>query len=66
MYIILRVYDLSGRLIRTLLDTDHLPLTTVASWDGKDDKGNDVAAGIYFYRLEAGNFTSTRKMTLIR
>ncbi|MEW6686447.1 MAG: hypothetical protein AB1393_09640 [Candidatus Edwardsbacteria bacterium] len=35
-------------------------------WDGKDESGKQVSAGVYFYRLSAGNFTATKKMILVR
>ncbi len=64
----LKVYDLSGRAVRTLFESatgDGLPLTTVA-WDGKDSIGQDVPSGVYFYRLTAGNLESARKLMVLR
>jgi len=63
----LGVYDLGGRLLRTLVDG-----RTVArgphriDWNGRDDQGRSVPTGVYFYRLDAGSFTETRRMTLIK
>jgi len=63
----LRIYDLAGRLIRTLLDNDILePGDHEAVWSGRDWSGSEVSAGIYFCRLEAGDFVEIKRMTLVR
>jgi len=62
----LRVYDLRGRLVRTLVVSDRPAGWHQASWDGRDDAGTAVASGVYFYRLEAGSFLHSRKMLLLR
>lgn len=63
----LRVYDLSGRLTRTLMDGDEVSAgRREAVWDGRNETGRQVAAGIYFCRLEAGAYIETKRMTLIR
>jgi len=60
------VYDLSGRLVRTVLDAALPAGTGVASWDGRDGGGRDVASGVYFVRLSAGGVTTSRRCVLIR
>jgi hypothetical protein len=63
------VHDLSGQAIRTLVhDAHHQPGRYAIVWDGRDDEGQEVASGIYFYRLEAVDrgFMETRRMLLIR
>jgi hypothetical protein len=35
-------------------------------WNGRDDRGRTVSAGVYFYRLEAGSFSETKRMVLIK
>jgi flagellar hook assembly protein FlgD len=35
-------------------------------WDGTDTNGDDVASGVYFYRIKANDFTATKKMTLLK
>jgi len=62
----LRVFNLLGRLVRTLLKTSKRPGHYVVRWDGSDMDGNAVASGIYIYRLKAGEFRQTKQMTLIR
>lgn len=60
------VYNIIGQRVRTIVDSD-LPAGDYAfEWNGDDDKGETVASGIYFYRLEAGSFTQSRKMTLLK
>jgi hypothetical protein len=62
----LSIYDLTGRLIRTLRNGTVEPAGRhKATWNGRDDQGRAVAAGVYFYRLETEGYTETRRMTLI-
>ncbi len=63
----LQVFDVAGRLVRVLLDTEMVePGRNVSVWNGQDDKGRGVAAGVYFYRLEAGKYSETKRMTMIK
>ena len=62
----LSIYDLLGQNIRTLLDGVQSEGGYSVLWDGKDSLGQDVASGIYLYRLEASDFVQTRKMLLLR
>ncbi len=64
--VMLAVYNIQGRLIRTLLSDTVGPGEHSTSWDGKDELGVDVAAGVYMCRLVVGEFEDTRKMILIR
>jgi hypothetical protein len=60
------VYDVSGRKVRTLMDGEVNPGASWVKWDGRDDLGRAVPSGVYFYRLQAGAFSDTKKMVLIR
>ncbi len=64
--VMLAIYDLRGRKVRILIDGELRPGRYTIHWDGRDDRGRPVGSGIYLYRLESGDFTSTRKMLLIR
>ncbi len=60
----LGVIDASGRRVRTLADGPHAAGTWTASWDGRDEHGHAVRAGVFFARLEAGGRTATRKLVV--
>jgi hypothetical protein len=62
----LRVYDVSGKLVRVIVEGKRSDQHYREVWDGKDESGVAVASGVYFYRLTAGNYTHTRKMVLLR
>ncbi len=63
----LRVYDVAGRRVRTLVDSEaQAPGPHEARWDGRDDAGHAAASGVYFYRLQAGPYTESRRMVLLR
>jgi len=61
------IYDLEGRLIKTLLAGESIaPGRHEAVWRGLDDADRQVAAGVYFYRLSAGSHSETRRMMLVK
>ncbi|MCK6621403.1 MAG: choice-of-anchor J domain-containing protein [Calditrichia bacterium] len=62
----LKIYDLSGREVKTLVQGFQGAGTYTVNWNGTNDAGVKVASGIYLYRLEAGNFVQTRKMVLLK
>jgi hypothetical protein len=62
----LRVFDVSGRLVSTLVDGVLPARVHEVQWDGTDDRGHPVSTGTYFYRLDARGFTQTRKMVLAK
>jgi hypothetical protein len=62
----LTVYDIIGRRIRTLAHGREEPGPHVVQWDGTDETGRPVAAGVYVYRLAGESFSLSRKMLLIR
>ena len=68
---VIRIHDASGKTIRTL-DLGHelagfyATKDKAAYWDGRNESGESVASGIYFYSITAGDYTATRKMTVRR
>jgi FlgD Ig-like domain len=60
------VYNVSGALVRTLLDGSVAAGPHAVSWEGRDDRGVDVAQGIYVLRLESGSNVATQKVVLTR
>ena len=61
----LTVYNIQGRLIRTLVAGSQAAGEHEVAWDGTDEYGIDVAAGVYLYRLRSGELEETRKMILL-
>jgi len=62
----LSIYNIEGRLVKTLLDSDFEGGVKTVTWDGRDARGNPVSSGVYFYRLSAGNDVMTKKMILLK
>jgi hypothetical protein len=62
----LKIYDILGKEVRTLVNTLQKPGNYRVTWDGKNNQRKEVASGIYFYQLRAGNFTETKKLILIK
>jgi hypothetical protein len=63
---ILKIYNIKGQLVRTLVDEPQEAGEYRILWDGKSDDGKDVASGIYLYELKVGDYSQTKKMVLIR
>ena len=62
----LKIYNLKGELVRTLRDIASFPGGHIITWDGRNDWGSEVASGVYFYKLEVGNFSQVKKMVLVK
>jgi len=60
------VYDVSGRLVRTLVHEHRAAGHYQEQWNGFDEAGRPVASGVYFYRMSAASFVETRKMILLK
>jgi hypothetical protein len=62
----LKVYDVKGALVRSLVDENREAGSYSLAWDGRNDQGNPASSGVYFYKLNAGGFSDVRKMTLLK
>ncbi|MBU1949169.1 MAG: hypothetical protein KJ927_10690 [Candidatus Eisenbacteria bacterium] len=62
----LRIYGVDGRLVRNLMEDTVQPGRYSQTWDARDDAGREVAAGVYYYILDAGGFRATRQMVLVK
>jgi flagellar hook assembly protein FlgD len=60
------VYDVNGRLVRTLVSGTRETGSHTITWDGRNNAGATVSSGVYFYRLDAGKFSDTKKMVLLK
>ena len=63
----LKIYDVGGRLVRTLVDQVQAPTDGgyQVVWDGLNDGGQRAGSGVYFYELDSPGFTATRKLVLL-
>jgi len=62
----LKVYNISGQLVKTLADGPKPAGQHGVAWGGRDANGQKVAAGVYLYRLDAGSYSAVKKLTVIR
>jgi flagellar hook assembly protein FlgD len=60
------IYNLSGQVVRTLVDTQVQAGYHITQWDGRSDQGMSVSSGIYYYRIETKSYTMTKKMALLK
>jgi hypothetical protein len=62
----LKIYNLLGEEVTTLLSASLLSGFQSVEWDGRDNNGHRVASGTYIYRLQAGGFTESRQMVFLK
>ncbi len=62
----LKIYNVAGQLVRTLVDGVRDADAYAIAWDGRNTIGSAVASGIYFYKMETNGFSETKKMVLLR
>lgn len=62
----LTIYNVNGQQVATLVDNDLPAGDHVVQWDGRNGSSQAVATGVYFYRLQAGDFNETKKMLMVK
>ena len=67
----LQIYDMSGSIVRTIdfgykQQGFYMTRSTAAYWDGRNNMGEQVASGVYFYSLQTPDFSATRKMLILK
>ncbi len=65
-FVTLKIYNVAGQLVRTLENGVKDAGLQHSLWNGKNNQGNAVASGIYFYKMETKNFSQTKKMVMLR
>ncbi|MDC0480576.1 endonuclease, partial [Candidatus Marinimicrobia bacterium] len=65
-FVNIRIYDLKGRSVNTLVSKEQTAGYKAIKWAGVDDKGQPVSAGLYLYTIQAGEFRQTKKMVLLK
>jgi len=62
----LKVYNMLGQLVRTIVDEQQIEGYHEVVWDGRNEVGETVSSGIYIYRMTSGSFVETKRMLLIK
>lgn len=62
----LKIYNIRGQLVRTLVDEPKQAGTHQVNWNGRSDDGEEVASGLYLYELRVGDYRESKKMVLMK
>jgi subtilisin family serine protease len=62
----LTIYNIAGQKVKTLVDEYQTAGYKTIHWNGRADKGEEIATGVYFYKIQAGDFRESRKMVLVK
>jgi len=65
-HVTLSIYNVLGQKVKVLVDQNENAGNKSVKWGGKDEQGQEVTSGIYFYRIQAGDFVQSKKMVLLR
>ncbi len=62
----LTLYNILGQKVKTLVNQHQSAGYKMIHWNGKDDKGNEIPSGLYFYKIKTPKYSETKKMVLLR
>ncbi len=62
----LKIYNTAGQAVRTLVNENKKVGNYTVNWDGKNDKGNKLSGGVYFYTMQVGDYKSTKKAIVLK
>ena len=62
----LEIYNIKGQLVKTLVKGIQEPGNHTIVWNGTDDNGRSVSSGVYYYKMQAGKYSSTKKMIMMK
>ncbi|TES89701.1 MAG: T9SS type A sorting domain-containing protein [Candidatus Cloacimonadota bacterium] len=65
-FVSLKIYDIAGREVRTLVNRKESFGYKAIKWEGTDNKGRKLPAGVYFYRLKASNYEKVKRLVILR
>ena len=65
-FVNLSVYDVNGNFIKNLISAKRGSGENIVNWNGKNDANENVAGGVYFYRIDTDSYSSTKKMILLK
>jgi len=63
---VLKIFDAKGRVVRTLVSEDMPAGFHEVIWRGEDDNGNKVASGVYYYQIQAADYSARKSMVMLK
>jgi hypothetical protein len=64
--VVIDIFNIHGQLVKNIVNETKKPGSYTVVWNGRNERGSQVSSGIYFYRIKAGDFNSTKKMLLLK
>ena len=65
-FVSLKIYNITGQLVRVLQEGNQLAGKYVRIWNGRNNAGNKLSSGVYFYQIQANDFIQTKRMILLK